>query len=140
MIWLIRMFCHSLTECGTRRERVMHLKDWSITNQYYLQLAVLYVTACCAMQCVHICHVYLVSMQPYNAIAVLRNVYQQSNCNIINYTLQQMLGVIGTSLISPGWFILGGMVGTGNVSTLKSRHYNVITDLSGVTPYLGPIT
>ena len=51
-----------------------------------------------------------------------------------------MLGVCGTSLISPGWLVLGITVGMLDGQTLEIRHYNVIPDLSGPTPHLGPLT
>ena len=44
-----------------------------------------------------------------------------------------MLGVCGTSLVLPGWLVLRGTVGTGEIQTLVIRHYNVIPDLSGQT-------
>ena len=40
-----------------------------------------------------------------------------------------MLGVCGTSLVSPGWLDLGVSVGMVDVQTLEIRHYNVIPDL-----------
>ena len=45
-----------------------------------------------------------------------------SNSNV-NYMLQQMLGVCGASLVSPGWLVLGIAVVMGNVQALKIRLY-----------------
>ena len=39
-----------------------------------------------------------------------------------SYRSQEMLGVCGTSLVSPGWLVLGDMVGMGDVQTLKLGH------------------
>ena len=52
-----------------------------------------------------------------------------SNNDHSKYMFQQMLGVCGTSLVSPGW--LGVTVGMWDVQTLRIRHYNVIQDHSG---------
>ena len=41
---------------------------------------------------------------------------------------QHMLDVCGTSLVAPGWLVLGATVGTCNVHTLEIRHYNAIPD------------
>ncbi len=38
--------------------------------------------------------------------------------NVNSHTLQQLLGVCGTCLISPGWLVLGVPVGTCDVQTL----------------------
>ena len=46
---------------------------------------------------------------------------------------QQMLGVYGTSLVSPGWLVLGVMVGMCDIPTLTTRYYNVVPDLSWPT-------
>ena len=46
---------------------------------------------------------------------------------------QQMLGVCGASLVSPGWLVLSVMVGMCHIKSLKITHYNVIPDLSGPT-------
>ena len=56
-----------------------------------------------------------------------------SHNNNENHMFQQMLGVCGTRLVSPGWLVLGIMVGTDDVLTLKTRHYNVIPAVSEPT-------
>ena len=44
-----------------------------------------------------------------------------------------MLGVYGTSLVSPGWIVLGVMVGMCDIQTLTTRYSNVVPDLSRPT-------
>ena len=44
-----------------------------------------------------------------------------------------MPGVCGTSLVLPGWLVLGVMVGMGDIQTPKTRHCIVTSDLSGAT-------
>ena len=46
---------------------------------------------------------------------------------------QQMLGVCGASLVSPGWLVLSGMVGMCDVQSLEITYYNVIPDFSEPT-------
>ncbi len=57
----------------------------------------------------------------HTSIQIMNNNQHHHNRNHSNntYTLQQMLDVCSTSLVLPGWLVLGIMVGTCDVQTSK---------------------